>query len=105
MNERERMMKMIGWEVEDTKRLNEMSISKIDWAWDEDGKPSQKEIDMSAREFAKLVIIDKLDTVGYWTESFSEEKDKMTPRELKMVNEHIDKFVSRIFNMLKPKYR
>lgn len=105
MNERERMMKMIGWEVEDTKKLNEMSISQVKWSWDEDGNPSQKEVDMSAREFAKLVIIDKLDTVGYWTESFPEEKEKMTKRELKMVNDHVDKFIARIFKMLNPKYR
>lgn len=102
MNIRNRMLKAIGMEPDNKQSIEEMAIKKIDWNF-VDGEATKSEIDMTAREFAKWAIIDRLNTVGYWTESFADEAEKMTAKEKKMVNDHIDKFVSRIYSMLKPK--
>lgn len=83
--------------------LNEMAIKKIDWKFDNKGQPSMAEIDVTAREFAKMVILDKLNQVGYWPESFEDERKKMTNKEVAMINGHVDTFVNRIWKMLKPK--
>lgn len=102
MNIKYRMMNALGMDIPNKEPIEEMAIKRIHWEF-VDGKPTQSEIDTTAREFAKWAIIDRLNTVGYWTESFREEADKMTPKEKKMVNDHIDKFISRIHSMLKPK--
>ena len=89
--------------MKDLCKIEEMSIKHLKWSWDDDGQPTKQEIDISAREFAKKVIIDRLDQTGYWPESFSDEHEKMTDKERKSVNQHIEKFETRIYKMLKPK--
>jgi hypothetical protein len=98
MDIRERMTRALG--------LYEFAIKRTKWTWPEPnhgGTPTEKEVDISAREFAKHVIIDSLQVTGYWTERDSASYEKMTPREVKMVNKHIDTFLSRIHKIIKPK--
>ena len=94
MSERKRMNKLAG--------IDEMAIKNITWDF-VDGEPTSKEVDITAREFAKMAILDRLQQTGYWTEAHDDEYKKMTSREVSMVNKHIDKFLDSIEKMLKPK--
>ena len=106
MSEQKRILRMAGLNDDILKnhsrdKLNEMAIKK--WKWN-DLEDKFENIDISAREMSKHIIIDWMNRTGYWQD---EEDlwgvDKMTSKEKSAVEQHRRKFVDRIYKMLKPK--
>jgi hypothetical protein len=90
-----RILKRLGIPM---KRVTEMAIKDLKW---DSETNSAKEVDTTAREYAKQMILHSLNSVGYWDENFG--TDGMTKKDVKSIFAHIEKFRTRIEKMLKPK--